>query len=166
MTHERLVHLMEVYGASPARWPVDERAAAQALIAAPNAAGIAARAAFQHAASLDAELDTYTVVSPDPELMRKIAASAVVATPQQVPLRQKPRRRLSVDWRTPRHWLSGGRLIGAGLLSAGIIGLATGLLTTSLLAPSGMGAGASTTNDEPVYGGTIFSSTSSDWSDQ
>jgi hypothetical protein len=53
MTLERLNTILEAYGASPARWPADERAAAEAMIASSDAA----RAAFAEAARLDAMLD-------------------------------------------------------------------------------------------------------------
>jgi len=53
MTMERLNTILEAYGASPARWPAEERAAAEAMIASSDAA----RAAFAEAARLDAMLD-------------------------------------------------------------------------------------------------------------
>ena len=53
MTMERLNTILEAYGASPALWPAEERAAAEAMIAASDDA----RAAFADAARLDAMLD-------------------------------------------------------------------------------------------------------------
>jgi hypothetical protein len=53
MTMERLNTILESYGASPARWPAEERAAAEAMIASSDEA----RAAFAEAARLDAVLD-------------------------------------------------------------------------------------------------------------
>jgi hypothetical protein len=53
MTTDRLKTLLEAYGASPARWPAEERAAAEAMIASSEAA----RAAFAEAAILDSLLD-------------------------------------------------------------------------------------------------------------
>jgi len=170
VNHERFDQMLEAYGALPAHWPAGERAAAETFVAMPGAEGMAARAALHRAVLLDADLDTYTLPLPDDNFLRHIEASAVmpamVPSRRQVPARPARSRGLHVDWRTPRHWFSGGRLIGAGLLSAGVIGLATGLLTMSLLAPAGIGTSATSTNDESVYGGTVFSSTSSDWSDQ
>jgi hypothetical protein len=53
MTMDRLKTLLDAYGASPARWPAEERAAAEAMIAASDEA----RAAFAEAARLDSLLD-------------------------------------------------------------------------------------------------------------
>jgi len=171
VNHERFVQILDAYGACPAHWPDGERAAAALLLAAPDTIGMTAQEMLLRAAALDAELDSYTLALPDEDFLRQIESSAVVPVvvpipPPQVPPRPQRSRGLHIDWLTPRHWFSGGRLIGVGLLSAGVIGLATGLATISLLAPAGMGASVTTTTDEPVYGGTVFGSTSSDWSDQ
>lgn len=163
MNHERFVQILDAYGASSAHWPDDERTAAAALLAAPGAEGEVAQAALLRAEVLDAALDSYTVALPEADFLRRIEASALA--PVQAPLRAKDSGR-SLNWRGLRQWFSGGKMIGAGLLGAGAVGLATGLLTISLLAPASFGAGSSTASDEPVYGGTVFSSTSSDWSEQ
>jgi len=60
MTLERLNTILEAYGASPARWPAEERAAAEAMIAASDEA----RMAFAEAARLDAMLDRATPPPP------------------------------------------------------------------------------------------------------
>ena len=194
MNHERFVHMLEAYGASSAHWPDDERLAAEALLVAPGEAGITARAALRTAAALDAALDADPSIAPDADFLRQIVASAGLPQPQELvqraaqaepdavvdavvdtqhrqppqpPTARPPRPRSSwTGWRVPRDWFAGGRLIGAGLLSAGAIGLATGLVTMSLLVPANMGGSAVNPHDEPIYGGTVFSSTASDWSEE
>ena len=55
MTFERLIEILEAYGADPTRWPADERAAARAFAAKdPRAAD-----ALTEARRLDDLLDTY-----------------------------------------------------------------------------------------------------------
>jgi hypothetical protein len=60
MTMERLNTILDAYGASPARWPAEERVAAEAMIAASDEA----RAAFAGAARLDAMLDQAAAPPP------------------------------------------------------------------------------------------------------
>jgi len=177
VNHQRFTQLLEAYGTAPAHWPADEREAAQALLSLPGADGVAARAVLDEAVLRDADLtehlDAYTTALPDEDLVNAILASAPLhgaskpasmptPTPLSIPT---PQSKPVQNWRRPIRWFSGVRLIGAGLLGAGAVGLATGVMTMSLLAPVAANANASAA-DEPVFGGTVFSSTASDWSDQ
>lgn len=60
MTLERLNGILDAYGASPARWPAEERAAAEAMIASSDEA----RTSFAEAARLDAMLDQAAAPPP------------------------------------------------------------------------------------------------------
>lgn len=55
MTFERLIEILDTYGADPARWPADERAAARAFAAKDARAADA----LTEARRLDELLDTY-----------------------------------------------------------------------------------------------------------
>jgi len=70
MTMERLEAVLAAYGAQPARWPADEREAAEALIAASDAA----RGAFADAARLDAALDAAAPPPPADRLAWRLRA--------------------------------------------------------------------------------------------
>jgi hypothetical protein len=70
MTLERLRTLIAAYGANPARWPLAERPAAEALMArSPEA-----RAALADGAPLDALLDAVPALSPSPALRAAVLA--------------------------------------------------------------------------------------------
>lgn len=75
MTLQRLRQLLDAYGATPDRWPAEERAAALALLA----SSVEARAQRDAAARLDTLLDLAPVVPPSVEL----AARILTATPVQ-----------------------------------------------------------------------------------
>jgi hypothetical protein len=118
MTAERFRAIVDAYGADPARWPADERGAAQAWAAQHRAA---ADALLDGAAQLDAWLGEASVAAPAAALTRRIAASA----PQPAP----PRARL---------WWSGAAFVGAGLAgcAAGAFAMSVALLAGSAPAPS------------------------------
>lgn len=78
ITQERLEQLLDAYGATPERWPSEERAAAERLIATSPAA----RAARDEAVALDQLLDTLPAEQPDPRLAARVLAAA--------PRRRKP----------------------------------------------------------------------------
>jgi hypothetical protein len=70
MTLERLRALIAAYGANPARWPLAERPAAEALLArSPEA-----RAALADAEPLDTLLDAVPALSPSPALRAAVLA--------------------------------------------------------------------------------------------
>lgn len=81
LSTERLAALLDAYGADPGRWPADERAAAEALLAASPAA----RARRDEAARLDALLDLVPAPAPTADLADRIVVAA----------RPRARRRLS-----------------------------------------------------------------------
>ncbi|SAK61523.1 hypothetical protein [Caballeronia ptereochthonis] len=145
MTPERFRHITEAYGASPERWPAQERDAALALVAAGDARALAALA---EARALDGMLDAHAVAAPDPELARRIVDSAPT----------KPERAF---WRQPRIWFS-----GVGFVGAGAAGVAAGALLVSLLAPAPAPADNPHGWFEQSYSGTAFGGAPSDWSDQ
>lgn len=106
MTIDRFRTLAEAYGGSVAKWPVGEREAAAALMAAePDVA----RAVLQEAAALDAVLDNWRPLAASHDVLERIVASA--------PARQVQRR---FGWL----WRAGA---GAGLAAACAAGLAVGL---------------------------------------
>jgi uncharacterized protein (DUF2236 family) len=117
MNAERLERLIEVYGASPRRWPDDERAAAERLLA--ERADL--RVALQAAADLDHWLDAAPNPRPSMALHDRVLASAI----------QAGRGRSSVfGLSRPLAWLA-----GAGLAAATCAGALSGMaLTTHMTA--------------------------------
>lgn len=112
MTPERFAHLADAYGASLHRWPVAERTAAQALLDSGNAH---AREALHEASWLDRRLDAHQLAPADSALARQIRQSA-------------PRRASFLS--RYANWLS-----PAGLVGAGIAGIAAGVLVASMSVP-------------------------------
>jgi hypothetical protein len=86
MTMDRLKSLLDAYGASPARWPAEERAAAEAMIASSEAA----RAAFAEASRLDSLLDSAAPPPPVDRLAWRLRGIGPKAEPAVASLR--PRR--------------------------------------------------------------------------
>jgi len=81
MKIERLMQIVAAYGAAPARWPAEERAAAQALLARTLATGSEAnramlQAALAEADSLDGALAGLAAPLPDDAMVRLTAAVA------------------------------------------------------------------------------------------
>lgn len=107
MTEERFKILAEAYGGDIAGWPVEERAAAAALIAARPAL---AQDVLAAARSLDAALDDWRSVPASAALIDRIVAGA-------------PAPRRAPRW---RGWLMPAGL-GAGLAAAGVAGLLVGV---------------------------------------
>ena len=67
----RLAEILDAYGADPRRWPADEHAAVEALIAgSPEAATMR-----EDAAALDMLMDLSTAPAPSPELMARVLAA-------------------------------------------------------------------------------------------
>lgn len=112
MTPERFAHLTDAYGADLRRWPVDERAPAQALL---DGGSAVAREVLDEARWLDAQLDSHHVAFTDPALARQIRQSAP---------------RASSFWSRYANWLS-----PAGLVGVGIAGVISGMLVASMSVP-------------------------------
>lgn len=119
MTPERFTRLVEAYGATPARWPQALRDEAQTLLRRrPDSVS----AALKAAADLDAALASHEVELPDAWLVHAVIASA----PGQPHLPSR-----APGWQSVRIWLSGLGVVG---ICAG--GVAAGVLSMSLLAPT------------------------------
>ena len=117
MNAERLERLIEVYGASPRRWPDDERAAAERLLAERTDL----RVALQAAADLDHWLDASPNLRPSMALHDRVLASAIQAGRG---------RSLVFGLSRPLAWLA-----GAGLAAATCAGALSGMaLTTHMTA--------------------------------
>ncbi len=83
MTLARLREILAAYGASPRRWPADERDGAQALLA----SSLKAREAVTEAARLDGVLDQGPAPAPSPELVGRIHRYDITQTAPGVFLR-------------------------------------------------------------------------------
>lgn len=118
MTAERFAALADAYGAEPRRWPVAERAAAEAFL---RDQGVAAERILFSARMLDAALDASPAPSPSADLHDRVAALAARAG-----LRPRPRRPLV---KSPLAWAS-----GVGWAAACAAGLLAGVNVTSQLA--------------------------------
>ncbi len=88
MTLQRLQQLLDVYGANPERWPVEERAAALALLARSTEA----QAQQHEAARFDALLDLAPVARPSEELAARILAAQPAEEAEAKGARNGPRR--------------------------------------------------------------------------
>jgi hypothetical protein len=69
LSRARLLQLLDAYGADPARWPSDQRAAAEALLASDPEA----QRALREAAALDDLLDGGVALEPSAALRRAVA---------------------------------------------------------------------------------------------
>ncbi len=118
MNAERLERLIEAYGAAPRRWPQDERAAAERLLAErPDL-----RAALQIEADLDHRLDAAPNPRPSMALHDRVLASAIQAG--------RGGRSSVFGLSRPLAWLA-----GAGLAAATCAGALSGMaLTTHMTA--------------------------------
>jgi hypothetical protein len=152
MTPDRFRSLTEAYGASPEHWPQAERAGAEALLARQDPEALAALA---EARSLDLLLATHAIATPDADLIRRIVASAPSAHSSRGGNTGMPR------WKQPRWWLS-----GAGIVGVGVAGIAAGVLTISLTGPLSTSTASPPSVFDQGDAGTVFNSTTPDWSDQ
>lgn len=83
MTHERVLELIEAFGAEPMGWPEDEREAARALLEAdPDAFA----SALAEARALDQALALEPVPEPSASLADAILAAAPVSAPARASL--------------------------------------------------------------------------------
>lgn len=123
MTLERLKTILDAYGAQPGRWPAEERAAAEALVA----RSAEARTALAEAEGLDGALAAWQPEVPEAALAR-LTATTAFPPPQAAPARAgRPRTdRNSGNW-----W--GGRLQAAlwpraaAFAGMAMLGIAVGL---------------------------------------
>jgi hypothetical protein len=141
MTAERLLELIDVYGADMRRWPDGERAAARALLASGPPA---LRERLQQAALLDQWLDSHGVAAPDDALLRRVVASSVSSTPVRQP-----------GW-PPRWWWP-----SAGLAAIALTGALTGGLVMSVALSS-----ATQANGDWLDRGTAFNRLPAEWSEE
>lgn len=117
MALDRIRALLEAYGATPERWPEEERAAAQDLLAESNEARILLR----EATSLDGALDVVEAPAPSEELMRRVE-ELVYLRPATLP--QHSNAKPSLTHRL-RAWRAAWR--PAVLAASGALGLAIGV---------------------------------------
>jgi hypothetical protein len=152
MTPDRFRRLTEAYGASPEHWPPTERAGAEALIARQDPEALAALA---EARALDLMLTTHAIAAPEPEVIRRIVASAPSARASRTGNTGTP------GWKRPRWWLS-----GAGFVGVGVAGIAAGVLAISLTGPLSTSAASPPNVFDQSDAGTVFNSATPDWSEQ
>jgi hypothetical protein len=150
MTPERFRRLTEAYGAMPEHWPQAERAEARALLARRDPEVMAALA---EASSLDLVLSAHAVPAPEHDLMRRIVASGLALSGESSS--RKP------AWKRPHWWIS-----GAGFVGVGVAGIAAGMLVISLTGSFSGAAGCPPSLFDQTGESTVFSSATSDWSDQ
>ena len=136
MTPERFHQIVKAYGADPRRWPMQERATAQAWAQSHRAE---ADAVLSDAAGLDAWLAADKIDPPGAALQQRIVERAPVRRPAA-------RRRL---------WWSGAAVAGVGLLGgvAGAFAVSFFVLTEN--APA---------LHDSSYLTSSFGGTSADWS--
>lgn len=132
---DRFRNIVDAYGAAPQRWPTDERASAEALLA----SSAEARRLRDEAAMLDRQLDMVPAWRPGPELRDRILAAAAAEDMTAAAAgNNNPR---VVDFRARRTRSAGGgpvRLMSAGWQAASgfalaaslVLGLATGSLVS------------------------------------
>ncbi|MFJ6326003.1 MULTISPECIES: hypothetical protein [unclassified Rhizobium] len=111
MSSERFAELADAYGGDISRWPQEERAAAREYAAQNSAYDV-----LDHAADLDALLDTYTL-KPVPSRLGS-----------QIVERLSRRSRI-------RNWFRFGSA-GIGLVGVGLAGAFAGSVAIAVLAPS------------------------------
>ncbi|MFM0142904.1 hypothetical protein [Paraburkholderia sp. RL18-085-BIA-A] len=136
MTPERFHQIVQAYGADPRRWPLQERAAAEAWASSHRAE---ADAVLSDAASIDAWLAADNIDPPGMALQQRIV--------ERAPLRRPAARR--------RLWWSGAAVAGVGLLGgvAGAFAVSFFVLTENALPLH-----------ESSYLTSSFGGTSADWS--
>ena len=83
MTYERFEHRADAYGGDLRRWPADQRAFAESLVAADPAA----RVLLDEAAALDALLDASPSVAPSADLTARVLRAAPGARAKSRPRR-------------------------------------------------------------------------------
>jgi hypothetical protein len=136
MTPERFDQIVQAYGADPHRWPLAERAAAQAWA---NSHRPQAQALLSDAARIDAWLAADTIDPPGAALRQRIV--------ERAPVRRRAARR--------RLWWSGAALAGVGLLGGAAGAFAVSFFVLTQNAPA---------LHESSFLTSSFGGTSADWS--
>lgn len=114
MDEARLAAILDAYGAAPERWPADERAAAEALLArSPEARRLALAAG-----GLDRVLARYEPLKPTPALRAAILAGA--------PGGRAEAAAANGFWAALLQELGGWRPAGAALAAALVLGVVAG----------------------------------------
>ncbi|MDP1627548.1 hypothetical protein [Parvibaculum sp.] len=116
ITLERLAGIVGAYGASPSRWPEDERAAAEALLA----ASAEARALVADAARFDALLDMAPAEAPSEALVARLMAARPRAVPPVSAPATAPRKTFLRGF-VEAVWPYGSPAFPAGALAASIM---------------------------------------------
>lgn len=124
MTEDRLIELIEAYGADVSAWPVADAEAAASFLAAPSPR---VQSALDEAASLDAELADLTIPEPPARLHAAIL--------ERAPKPKAPRRARWFDGLLRPAWSTGAAL--ASLAVGFVMG------TTLLAEPTGSEPGES-----------------------
>lgn len=123
MTPERFADLAQTWGARIARWPADEREAAEQLLRHTPML----QAVLEREAALDRALDAHFVPAPGAALVAAVEASA-------------PRpKHARVRWRWLASWPSAG-WSGAGAAGLGLAGVAAGAVAGVLLVSAALDA--------------------------
>jgi hypothetical protein len=123
ITLERFGAIVDAYGASPMRWPAEERAAAEALLA----ASAQARAMLADARMLDGMLAAAPVEAPSDALVARLMAARPrgIAAPARPAKSQGFFRELVASV-----WPYGSPVLPAGALAASLVlGVALGTLS-------------------------------------
>jgi hypothetical protein len=114
ITLERFAGIVDAYGASPERWPHEERVAAEALVA----ASAEARALVAEAAVLDGVLEMAPVEAPSAALVERLVAARPRAA---APLTGLEPRRSVLRSLIDAVWPYGSPAIPAGAIAASIV---------------------------------------------
>lgn len=117
MPLDRIRALLDTYGAMPERWPEEERAAAQDLLAESNDA----QALLRETTLFDGALDLVEAPAPSEELARRIEELVYL---RPATATQRPRQKPSLAHRL-RSWRAAWR--PAVLAASGALGLAIGV---------------------------------------
>lgn len=130
MTLQRFAELVDAYGADARRWPLAERAAAQALVAADPAAA----ALQQQAAMLDAMLDA-DVAAPASHTARRALMAALPARGPALATRWQELLALLGGWRIALPALAVALVAGVNIGAT----VGTGVLSSSTDASAAVG---------------------------
>lgn len=131
-TLERLKALLDAYGASPDRWPTDERAGAEALLKSNSGAQVLAADTQR----FDALLDTAPTVAPSPELYGRVLAAfdRIAAQPS---VRRVVDRVAGIVWPGAPLWQPSAAL-AVSLVAGLLLGVVSPLGSTTHIARSDM----------------------------
>ncbi|PKQ08120.1 MAG: hypothetical protein CVT73_07840 [Alphaproteobacteria bacterium HGW-Alphaproteobacteria-12] len=126
ITLERLKAILAAYGASPGRWPADERMAAEALLA----ASAEARGLVADAALFDMLLDEAPLDAPSRALAERLVAARPRAVPPARASLALPKSRGFIGGLVEAVWPYGSPAFPAAALAASLVlGVALGSTT-------------------------------------